>query len=72
MDIEHAERMRQALANFNSDLVQANHKYVMRITGDDQEDIENIEDMAVLKIDPFTKIGTPAEIVKIFGGKDGY
>ncbi len=37
VDIEHAERMRQALANFNSDLVQANHKYVMRITGDDQE-----------------------------------
>lgn len=36
------------------------------------EGIENIEDMAVLKIDPFTKIGTPAEIVKIFGGKDGY
>ena len=37
VDIEHAERMRQAIANLNSDLVQANHKYVMRITGDDQE-----------------------------------
>ena len=37
VDIEHAERMRQALANLNSDLVQTNHKYVMRITGDDQE-----------------------------------
>jgi len=37
VDIEHAERMRQALTNLNSDLVQANHKYVMRITGDDQE-----------------------------------
>ena len=37
MDIEHAERMRQTLANFNSDLVQTNHKYVMRITDDDEE-----------------------------------
>ncbi|MCD6367009.1 MAG: DEAD/DEAH box helicase family protein [Bacteroidales bacterium] len=37
VDIEHAERMRQALANLNSDLVQISHKYVMRITGDDQE-----------------------------------
>ena len=36
------------------------------------EGIENIEDMAVLKIDPFTQMGTPAEIVNIFGGKDGY
>jgi type I restriction enzyme R subunit len=37
VDIEHAERMRQALANLNRDLVQKNHKYVMRITGDDLE-----------------------------------
>ena len=37
VDIEHAERMRQAIANYNSDLVQSNHKYVMRITGDDME-----------------------------------
>jgi len=37
VDIEHAERMRQALANENSDLVEANYKYVMRITGDDTE-----------------------------------
>ncbi|MFQ5753748.1 MAG: EcoAI/FtnUII family type I restriction enzme subunit R, partial [bacterium] len=37
VDIDHAERMRQAITNFNSGLVQANHKYVMRITGDDDE-----------------------------------
>ena len=36
------------------------------------EGIENIEDLAVLKIDPFIQIGTPAEIVKMFGGKNGY
>lgn len=36
-DVEHAERMRQALANENADLVAQNHRYVMRITGDDIE-----------------------------------
>jgi len=36
-DIDHAERMRQALANENADLVAQNHRYVMRITGDDPE-----------------------------------
>jgi type I restriction enzyme R subunit len=35
-DTEHAERMRQALCNENADLVALNHRYVMRITGDDQ------------------------------------
>ncbi len=34
VDIEHAERMRRALVNENSDLVKQNAKYVMRITGD--------------------------------------
>ncbi|MFH1367964.1 MAG: DEAD/DEAH box helicase family protein [Elusimicrobiota bacterium] len=36
------------------------------------EGIENIEDLSVLKIDPFKNIGTPSEIVSIFGGKDAY
>lgn len=37
IDIEHAERMRQALVNCNSDLCKQNSKYVMRITGDNPE-----------------------------------
>lgn len=37
VDIDHAERMRQALVNENADLVKANRKYVMRITGDNEE-----------------------------------
>ena len=36
-DIDHAERMRQALVNENADLVAVNRKYVMRITGDNDE-----------------------------------
>lgn len=37
IDIDHAERMRQELVNENADLVAENPKYVMRITGDNQE-----------------------------------
>lgn len=37
VDINHAERMRQALVNENSDMVAQNPKYVMRITGDNDE-----------------------------------
>jgi len=36
-NIDHAERMRQALVNENSDMVAQNSKYVMRITGDNEE-----------------------------------
>jgi len=36
-DIDHAERMRQALVNLNPKRVEENRKYVMRITGDDKE-----------------------------------
>lgn len=37
VDIDHAERMRQALVNENKDLVQEHPNYVMRITGDSKE-----------------------------------
>ncbi len=37
VDQEHAARMRQALINENADLVAENHRYVMRITGNDNE-----------------------------------
>lgn len=36
-DIDHAERMRIAIANANADLVKENSKYVMQITGDNDE-----------------------------------
>lgn len=36
-DIDHAERMRVALVNENSDMVAKNSKYIMRITGDNEE-----------------------------------
>jgi type I restriction enzyme R subunit len=37
VDIDHAERMRTALAKYNPDLVAENYKYIMQITGDNNE-----------------------------------
>ncbi|MEM9219399.1 MAG: DEAD/DEAH box helicase family protein [Cyanobacteria bacterium P01_F01_bin.150] len=42
-NIDHAERMRQALNNENIDLAAYNDKYVMRITGDNKEGKEELE-----------------------------
>ncbi|PHS72608.1 MAG: restriction endonuclease [Cycloclasticus sp.] len=36
-DIDHAQRMRSAIANENSDLMAINSKFVMQITGDNEE-----------------------------------
>jgi type I restriction enzyme R subunit len=51
VDTEHAARMRQALVNENSDLVQQNVRYAMRITGNDPEGIAEIGNF----IDPEAK-----------------
>ncbi len=43
VDIEHAEGMRKELANANADLVSANSKYVMQITGDNKEGKDHLD-----------------------------
>lgn len=48
VDTEHAERMRSALVNESSDMVQQHPNYVVRITGDDeigQKEIDNFIDV---------------------------
>ena len=143
VDIEHAERMRQALLRYAApEITGKSDTYIVRITGDDpvakgyledfinpeapfpviattsklmstgtdapaltrkervenvrkrnywakygenarrvlnalldkyaETGIENIEEMQVLTIEPLKNLGTPAEIVKIFGGKEKY
>jgi type I restriction enzyme, R subunit len=47
-DIDHANRMRQALVNENADLASKNRKYVMKITGDDKEGKDELDNF----IDP--------------------
>lgn len=42
-DIPHAERMRSLLVNLNSDIVAQNTKYVMQITGDNNEGKAELE-----------------------------
>ena len=47
VDIDHAQRMRSALINHNSDLASENPKYVMQITGDNEEgkrELDNFTD----------------------------
>lgn len=49
VDTEHADRMRQALINENSDLVNEDERYVMRITGDDdigKKQLDNFRDVS--------------------------
>jgi len=43
VDIDHAERMREELVNANPDQVNKNHRYVVRITGDNEEGKKEIE-----------------------------
>ena len=43
VDIDHAKRMREELVNQNPDMVAQNHRYVMRITGDNEEGKNEIE-----------------------------
>lgn len=51
VDTEHAARMRQAFVNENQDLVQQNARYIMRITGNDNEGTAQIGNF----IDPEAK-----------------
>ena len=47
VDIDHAERMRSALTRENADLVAENYKYIMQITGDNDEgkrELDNFTD----------------------------
>ena len=43
VDTEHAARMRQALVNENADLCKDYPRYVMRITGNDKEGVEQLD-----------------------------
>ena len=61
-DIDHAERMRQALVNCNQDIAAVNHRYVMRITGDNPEGKDELDNF----IDPesaFPVIATTSRLM---------
>jgi len=61
-DIDHAERMRTAISNLNSDLTAKNYKYVMQITGDNDEgkrELGNFIDPS----EPYPVIATTSELM---------
>jgi len=61
-NIDHAERMRQALVNENADLVGANPRYVMRITGDNEEG-KNELDNFIFPESTYPVIATTSELM---------
>jgi type I restriction enzyme R subunit len=60
-DIEHADGMRRELVNANSDLVKENDKYIMKITGDDNEGKNELDNF----IDPEQKYPVIATTSKL-------
>ncbi|MCB0458508.1 MAG: DEAD/DEAH box helicase family protein [Flavobacteriaceae bacterium] len=62
IDIEHAEGMRSALANSNADLFLQNNKYVMQITGDNEEGKREL-DSFINPGEPYPVIATTSKLM---------
>ena len=62
VDIEHATRMRQALANANPEEVLKNYKYVMKITGDDDEGKRELDNF-INPEEPYPVIATTSKLM---------
>jgi type I restriction enzyme, R subunit len=62
-DTAHAERMRRAMVNANPDLAAANSKYVMRITGNDEEGKAQLDNF----IDPESTYPVVATTSRLMG-----
>jgi type I restriction enzyme R subunit len=61
-DIEHAERMRMAMVQQNADLASANPKYVMRITGDNEEGKRELDNF-IDPEQPYPVVATTSELM---------
>jgi type I restriction enzyme R subunit len=61
-NIDHAERMRQALVNANADLAAANNKYIMRITGDNDEGKAQLDNF-IDPESPFPVVATTSRLM---------
>lgn len=61
-DIDHAERMRQALVNINPERVKENRKYVMRITGDEMEGKAELDNF-INPEEPYPVIATTSKLM---------
>lgn len=61
-DIDHAERMRSAIARHNADLVAINPKYVMQITGDNEEGKRELDNF-IQPEEKYPVIATTSELM---------
>lgn len=61
-DIDHAERMRQALVNLNPEQVKKNRKYIMRITGDEKEGKAELDNFTNPE-EPYPVIATTSKLM---------
>jgi type I restriction enzyme, R subunit len=61
-DIDHAERMRSALQRHNSDIAATNHKYIMQITGDNDEGKRELDNF-INPEEKFPVIATTSELM---------
>jgi len=61
-DIDHAERMRQALVNESPGQVEKNRKYIMRITGDENEGKDELDNF-IDPEQPYPVITTTSELM---------
>ena len=62
VDIDHAERMRSALSRYNADLVKENYKYIMQITGDNDEGKRELDNF-INPEERFPVIATTSELM---------
>ncbi|MFM9950727.1 MAG: EcoAI/FtnUII family type I restriction enzme subunit R [Saprospiraceae bacterium] len=62
VDIDHAERMRSAIARHNADLVAINPKYVMQITGDNEEGKRELDNF-IQPEEKYPVIATTSELM---------
>lgn len=61
-DIEEAEAMRQLLTIYNADLCQKDHRYVMKITGDDYEGKKQLDNFIDVN-EPYPTVVTTSEML---------
>ncbi len=62
IDIEHAEGMRTMLVNANADLYSQNNKYVMQITGDNEEGKRELDNF-INPSEPYPVIATTSKLM---------
>ena len=62
IDIEHAEGMRSALVNCNSDLYIQNNKYIMQITGDNEDGKRELDNF-INPVETYPVIATTSKLM---------